>query len=369
MVRVSFTFFTLLLLSGCAIQPAVEQGGFQLVHFKKSTPNVPCFDRDNEPQQSSVDLHVHPKFYYGKSISYPELMAYFKRAGIKFALLYGIGQTVTFDTACIENNSCHRIIVKPSLLNDVRNSEDYKAFPQDDIHIGLSMSFPNLSEPEKVAQQISYLDEHYPGLFQWMGEVNLLKTNALASGHKPATLSSIAQWQGFMEVLQKRNIPMAIHSDLGDIASPEKHAYLMRAVLKRYPNNKIVWMHMGVSPEALPINVEKHIELMTRLLAEHDNLFLDVSWATLTDSLFASIEQRTKYITFFNQHPKRILVGSDFLAQEGKSFNSYKRTLSSVNQLLSELNDKAFRHIALGQNYFDLTPKMNEIFSAPKICQ
>ena len=47
---------------------------------------------------------------------------------------------------------------------------------------------------------------------------------------------------------------------------------------------------------------------------------------------------------------------------------TYHQEVEVTSSILSEINDEAFRAIALGQNYFDLAPGLNEQFEAPKIC-
>ena len=47
-----------------------------------------------------------------------------------------------------------------------------------------------------------------------------------------------------MEVLRERGIPLAIHADLGNDEEPARYLPLIQEMLRLYPENTIVWMHM-----------------------------------------------------------------------------------------------------------------------------
>ena len=131
--------------------------------------------------------------------------------------------------------------VLPSLKNDVVNAENVVEFKQKDVDLALSMTFPDLADPKSVPAGIRLLDKEYPGMFRWMGEVNLIKQAILPNRHEPADIGDIRGWAPFMKTLRDREIPLTIHSDLGNNQNPTQYLHLMREVLKRYPDNKIVW--------------------------------------------------------------------------------------------------------------------------------
>jgi hypothetical protein len=74
-------------------------------------------------------------------------------------------------------------------------------------------------------------------------------------------------------------------------------------------------------------------------------------------------------VDFFNAYPTRVLAGTDFVAAGNKTFEVYWNESSITGDILSDLDDNAFRGIALGQNYFDLAPGLAGKFEAPRICR
>jgi predicted TIM-barrel fold metal-dependent hydrolase len=195
-----------------------------------------------------------------------------------------------------------------------------------------------------------------------MGEVNLIKQALLNNFHEPAVIEDISKWKDFMEELKKRNIPINIHSDLGNNNSNTKFLYLMEEVLKKYPENKIVWAHMGLSKELSNMKPENHIKIMKRLLDNHPKLMLDITWRVLEDNYFKN--HRRIYTRFFNDYSERILPGTDFVASSNKNFESYKTDLEVTSQIHKYLSDEAFRNIVLGNNYFKL---LGLDYEAPEI--
>jgi len=346
-----------------------QQSRRTLEQFVKDGTTKSCYDRAKQPHTAVTDLHFHSQPFGGPSIPYQEQMSYLDRTGVRFVLLYGIGQQLPHDSSCTYYLDCIGTPAKPGIKNDFENAANYVEYPQSDIHVALSMTFPDLANPDAIVDGIHLLDKEYPNLFQWMGELNLHKEALRGNGHVPASIDDIVRWKDFMRILEERRIPLALHSDLGDDDDHAENLHLMQEVLGLYPNNTIVWMHMGLSRELMKMDPRKHIDLMSRHLDENPNLLLDISWTVLSEGYFDSHEKRSLYVEFFNAYPTRILAGTDFVAAGNKTFEIYWNEASITGEILSHLDDNAFRAIALGQNYFDLVPTLTGKFEAPPICR
>ncbi len=86
----------------------------------------------------------------------------------------------------------------------------------------------------------------------------------------------------------------------------------------------------------------------------------------LDDAYFTDPGNRALYVSFLNAYSERILPGTDFLASRDKDIDVYRTELQVTSRILRELNDAAFRNIALGQNYFQL---LDLEYTAPPMCQ
>ena len=343
-------------IAGCVSKPTLET-------FQADAP--PCYDRSIQPQTTVVDTHLHFRPFGGPAIPFAEMASYLEETGVLFANIYGIGQMLPSSSSCTYYLDCPGTPVTPTLKNDFVNAAYYITNVPPSVHLTLSMTFPDLSRPKSILPGMRLLEEEYPGAFKWMGEVNLVKQALFDNGREPVPMAVLPEWAAFMEALRKRDIPLAIHSDLGNDEDPTRYLALMQGVLRLYPDNPIIWVHMGLSRELVNMDAAQHIGTMTSLLDRYPKLMLDISWRVIDDSYFSNPAKRAPYVSFLNNYSERILPGTDFLASSDKDIDVYRTELQATSRIFGDLNDTAFRNIALGQNYFRL---LGLDYSAPPVC-
>lgn len=351
-----------------AAEPAPEPAplpGRTLAMFTPG-PDQACYDRATMPSTMVVDTHNHFRPFGGAAIPFEETVSYLERTGVLFANVYGIGQSLPFSSGCEYYLDCIGTPAIPSMQNDLANAANLIDYDPDTVVLTLSMTFPDLARPQQIPDQIALLDRTYDGLFRWMGEVNLVKQALMGNGHYATPVEAIPEWAPFMAILRERGIPLAIHSDLGSDDDPWHYAGLMEEVLRTYPGNTIVWMHMGLSKELTTLPAEAHIAKMQGFLDTYPNLYLDMSWRVVPDAYFDTPEKKAAYIAFFNANPGRILTGTDFVASHVKSFEVYEEEVAVNSAILADLDDEAFRRIALGETYFRM---LDLPYRAPEICE
>ena len=324
-----------------------------------------CYDRSVQPQTTIVDSHIHFRPFGGPAVPFEEIVQYLEATGVLFANVYGIGQMLPASSSCTYYLDCPGTPLAPTLRNDFVNAANAVVKTPEGLHLTLAMTFPDLADPDTILDGMALLDEEYPGLFRWMGEVNLVKQAVFPNGQGPVPAEAIAGWAGFMAVLRERGFPIAIHADLGSDEEPTLYLPLMEKVLEAYPDNAIVWVHMGLSRELTTIDPVRHAELMASMLERYPNLMLDITWRVLDDAYFSTPEGQAAYVPFLNAHSERILPGTDFLASRDKDFDVYREELEINSRILGYLDDEAFRNIALGENYFRL---LGLDYEAPPVC-
>ena len=350
----------------------------------QSPLNKLCFPRNKIKTHMLIDAHFHAKPFGGKAIPFAEELQYLKKSGVVFVTMMGIGQILPRTSKCTYYLDCPNIIIEPSIVNDIRNAEDYLASDHTGVYVILSMSFMNLAHPNlhdfAMLKNMSTLNHAYPGLFRWAGEVNVAKQALVKNGHKLIGLRSslkdghipssfmdksvIRKWGPFMKELYKRDIPITLHLDIGNNKQPEEYLPVMEYILKLYPNNKIIWAHMGMSKELTNLSAKRHIAMMERFLNQDKNLYLDISWRVLQDIQFK--KDMKAYTQFLDCYSTRIITGTDFVGSRNKNYLDYKEDLNVTSEILKGLNDDAYRNIALGENYIKL---LHLPFNAPKVCQ
>ena len=348
-----------------AAPPVAEGSAARLTLDDFRGAGAACYDRSVQPQTTVVDSHLHFRPFGGPAVPFEEIVHYLEATGVLFANVYGIGQMLPASSSCTYYLDCPGTPLAPTLRNDFVNAANAVVKTPEGLHLTLAMTFPDLADPESVLAGMALLDEEYPGLFRWMGEVNLVKQAVFANGRGPVPAEAIDGWAGFMAVLRERGIPIAIHADLGSDEEPTLYLPLMEQVLEAYPDNPVVWVHMGLSRELTTMDPVRHAELMASMLERHPRLMLDITWRVLDDAYFSTPEGRAAYVPFLNAHSERILPGTDFLASRDKDFDVYREELEVNSRILAHLDDEAFRNIALGENYFRL---LGLDYEAPAVC-
>ena len=326
---------------------------------------LPATTAPSQPYTAVVDSHLHFRPFGGPALPFDEVVQYLENTGVRFANVYGIGQMLPVNSDCTYYLDCVGTLVSPTMKNDFMNAMNFLASGSDEVHLTMSMTFPDLEEPDSVLVGMRLLDDEFPGVFSWMGEVNLVKQALFGNFHAVVPLATIPRWAPFMAVLRFRGIPLAIHSDLGNDADPTQYLPWIEEVLRLYPHNKIVWMHLGLSRELVAIDPDTHIGILESVLDRYPNLMVDISWRVIDDNVFSDPELRDRYIPFLNAYSDRILPGTDFVASANKNFDIYRTELDVTSRILAHLDDAAFRNIALGENYFRL---MGLDYVAPEIC-
>lgn len=119
-------------------------------------------------------------------------------------------------------------------------------------------------------------------------------------------------------------------------------------------------------PNLPVVDVRQHVALLDRMLRNHPNLSLDLSWRVHDDQVFSDPAKRRQYVALINRWPDRFMPGTDFVAAINKTEFVYRQELAITSRILADLNDQAFRRIALGQNFFELAG-LEAV--APQVCR
>jgi len=365
-----------------------SEGPLNLDHFTKSSDlNRHCYHRQMRAGLSVVDMHLHPRPFNGPPVPFHHLMEILSSSGVLFAVLNGIGQRLPIDSPCsyyldprCVGNPDGSGVVTPKFTNDVVNAQSFLDWTETQghcdrcgPHIVVSMTFPDLAKPEEMAPGFDHLMDLYPNLFKWAGEINVVK-QALwnNSAGKPVEKSQIDAWAPFMKKLEEHNIPLALHCDVGNNANPAEFLHLMQYILDKYgETNTIIWVHLGGLSKELEFGehyeMHQHATLIEGMLSKYSRLMIDLSWTVLFNNVWYYKDTAQVFIDLVNKFPRRFLPGTDFVAAASKGKEEYNHEhLATCHPYLS-ISDKAFRRIALGQNYFEIAG-INSTFQAPRVC-
>lgn len=359
-------------IANIALALAAGGNAFALTLEDYKNINAPCFDRSTNSSLTVADTHIHFRPFGGPAVSFEKLRDEVHANGVLFAGVMGIGQRLPNGALndggndCESYRDCPGQTASPSTKNDWVNAANFYEFKSPGMEMIYSMTFPDLSNTSNVLNTIRLYDKEYPGLFKVMGESNVVKQALFPNHHQPVTVEEIDRWADSMPELRARGIPFFLHSDLGSDAEPLKYLPLIQHVLAKYPDNKIVWLHLGISGELTSLDPAMHISTLSSLLDTHPNLYVDTSWRVIEDNYFS--KHRDAYVQFINKYSHRIITGSDYVAYKNKApAYNYTDELRASSEMNKYISNDAFRNIALGQTYLAMLG-MTGKYNAPKVC-
>ncbi len=176
-----------------------------------------------------------------------------------------------------------------------------------------------------------------------------------------------------MDVAGVIGMPVVLHCDVDslnnqglrpfDIEGHEpSHLVGLRAFFghEEVKNTNIVWAHAGGLGRFID-EPNNHIEVLDKMLQEHPNLSLDISWSQVANKLTSNPEKQELWTNFIEKNSSRILFGSDALSPQDNQ--TWDQTREIYKNLLGSLSDEARASILHGNYeriFVDARPKVRE---------
>ncbi|ART79897.1 amidohydrolase family protein [Oceanisphaera avium] len=195
-----------------------------------------------------------------------------------------------------------------------------------------------------------------PGFWQGIGEVFTRHDDVTALMHGDTPRANSEAMMKVYRVAAEFDLPVLVHSNVTS-KRERKPLYLeeLEEALQKNPDVKFIWAHAGTSKE-----LHRHQEeldflrpLLTRLLADYDNLTIDLSWTLLEPYLLD--EQgtpRPRWMKLLEDNPQRFVLGSDVVGR----FDNLGNILNGFEPVLQALPKSVAQAIA-HDNFLALLPK------------
>jgi hypothetical protein len=183
----------------------------------------------------------------------------------------------------------------------------------------------------------------FPGVFTGIGEFSIHKefVSSKISG-ETASLTNPAL-DRILDFAAQVGLIVLIHNDVDVPFSKEGAApvYLaqMKSLLKRHPNNTIIWAHCGVGRVVRPVS--QHTAMLQSVLSDPEmhNVYFDISWDELAKYIVASPESVQLTADLINRYPDRFLFGTDEVAPSNQE--KYLRVYRQYQPLWNALSAEA----------------------------
>ncbi len=198
-----------------------------------------------------------------------------------------------------------------------------------------------------------------PGFWQGIGEVFTRHDDVTAMLHGNTPRANNEAMMKVYRVAAEFDLPVLLHSNI--TSKRERNPlYLeeLEEALNKNPDVRFIWAHAGTSME-----LHRHQEaldflqpLVQRLLAEHDNLYIDLSWTLLEPYLIDSKgKPNADWLKLFKTYPTRFVLGSDVVG----SFASLGEIMQGFDPVLDALPAEVAQAIA-EDNFIALLPQQDK---------
>ncbi|WP_409273194.1 amidohydrolase family protein [Pseudomonas sp. KCJK9111] len=209
---------------------------------------------------------------------------------------------------------------------------------------------------KNAVSHIERMLDLYPGLWQGIGEVFTRHDDltALTSGETPRA-NNEAMTRVY-HLAAERDLPVLLHSNI--TSKRERNPLYLAEIeepLRNHPHTRFIWAHAGSSME-----IHRHqtqmdflLPVLTRLLEDYPNLYVDLSWSVLKPYLLD--EQgvpREAWLALVKRYPTRFMLGSDMVGR----FDSLGEEMDSFRPFLDALPEDVATRVAK-DNFLAVLPK------------
>lgn len=210
---------------------------------------------------------------------------------------------------------------------------------------------------KNAVSHIERMLELYPGLWQGIGEVFTRHDDltALTSGDTPRANNEAMT--RIYHLAAERDLPVLLHSNI--TSKRERNPLYLAEIeepLRNHPHTRFIWAHAGSSLE-----IHRHqtqmdflLPVLTRLLEDYPNLYVDLSWSVLEPYLLDSEGvPRQAWLQLIERFPERFMLGSDLVGR----FDSLGEQLHGFKPFLDALPEAVANKVAR-DNFLAVLPKV-----------
>lgn len=209
---------------------------------------------------------------------------------------------------------------------------------------------------KNAASHIERMLELYPGLWQGIGEVFTRHDDltALTSGDTPRANNEAMT--RIYHLAAEHDLPVLLHSNI--TSKRERNPLYLAEIeepLRNHPHTRFIWAHAGSSME-----IHRHqtqmdflLPVLSRLLADYPNLYVDLSWSVLKPYLLDEHGvPRKAWVELVERFPERFMLGSDVVGR----FDSISEQMHGFKPFLDALPQEVARKVAR-DNFLAVLPK------------
>lgn len=191
-----------------------------------------------------------------------------------------------------------------------------------------------------AADHIKRVLKVFPGVFTGIGEFSIHKEFVSSKIEGDVASFTDPAIDRILEFCAESGLLVILHNDIDNpFPKPGKPNYLtgMQDLIKRHPDTKIIWAHLGLGRIIKPIeNMGSLFEDMLKDPA-YRNLYFDLSWDEVAKWLDYNDKSLATTAEIIKKYPDRFLFGTDNVAplkqeQQLKVYHLYDRLWKAIGE-------------------------------------
>ncbi len=300
------------------------------------------------PPMSWADAHVHYLNFFQESDGMAALLAAMDKAGATHAVVMGTPLQKTWSAEAPQRPRYYAGDEAPLYYysaTDAILAEAWRRLaPEQRQRLFPFISGFNPTDKNAV-DHVERMLALYPDVWSGIGEILTRHDDltALTEGEVPR-----ADHPALTRVYQlaaERQLPVLLHSNITSKREREPlYSEELERALTDHPRTRFIWAHAGASASVERFQRELPFlrEVVERLLTQHDNLYIDLSWTVVDDYLLDDGQPDPAWVALVERFPTRFVVGSDLLGK----FDAMAETAQKLQRFLNRLEQKTAARVA-----------------------
>jgi predicted TIM-barrel fold metal-dependent hydrolase len=200
-----------------------------------------------------------------------------------------------------------------------------------------------------AADHIRRVLQTFPGVFSGIGEFSIHKE--FVSSKIAGDVASLTDpaLDRLLDFAAEVGLVVLIHNDVdrpfAKKGEPPVFLEQFKSLLRRHPNNSIIWAHVGLGRVIQP--VQGHIAMLEDILEDPvcGHVCFDISWDEVAKYVVSSPEATQRTADMINKYPDRFLFGTDTVApKDAQAYYAVYEMYEPLWKLLSpEVRDKVLK--------------------------
>lgn len=300
--------------------------------------STPCIAGDSDYRYSDAHLHTVDFFQQGEPL--PQLLEAMDAAGVGDSMVSGMALMKKWqenepkrpDTYAGDDAATYWFSATDAYLAEALQA----LAPAQRARLRPFLSGFNPTD-KNADLHLERMVALYPGLWQGIGEVITRHDDltALTEGETPRA-NSEAMYRVYA-FAGRHGLPVLLHSNITSKRERNPlYAGELEDALQKYPEVAFIWAHAGTSKTLHRFQGKMDFLLPTlrRLLAAHDNLYVDLSWTVLRPYLLDDDDRPDpEWVALVERYPTRFVVGSDLLGKyqkQGEKMQAFELFLAAL---------------------------------------